>query len=496
MSHAQAATGAPRMVWRTGRWSGVWCRSLLVAGAAGLATLLVFGQSVFAGLGELLPSYDLPPYVCAVNVYDRSGRLKADCSGTLISDKQVLTAGHCIRPQATYSYRVWCHGQGTRSSPSPAAGIAVISVERHPGYSKTGIAEPGGKGILTDLALLNLAESPGLRPAALVADTKKLASLIEQSEICGLFGFGDTRSEEKQFGYLRGTVVPAASLELRGRAIISHLMRATGSGIMTLGDSGGSLSCKDSEGSWVHVGVAAGSKIYPYDEYYASVADDDPFLSGKLQRSADGKSSGCDPARWCLAAETFAETYGRYRVLATSWDKRSVTYLQRLRGDLDSFESEIQTAAPDESLEKTLQNLEKKFQRLRVIAVTQGLGRVFLVEPYSMLTFDASSPDLMRLDEPEELVAFLESLQETRGIKSTAELAPSPLFIPVRIDGETVTGTLIVYRGSSQIFLCEGIVLCRSGVFQNVIIEAGSLVANADLLNTQPSYLRIDLSAH
>jgi hypothetical protein len=235
----------------------------------------------------------------------------------------------------------------------------------------------------------------------------------------------------------------------------------------------------------------SGARLYPYDQYYASVADDNPFFAGKPQRFSTGEFSDCQPTRWCQAAEMFSEDYDEYQTLAVGWDRGSLAYLERLRKDLDTFESAVQTGAPSKSLEKTLQSLERKFERIRVITVQRGLGHVFYVEPYSVLTFDVSSRDLVQLDEPEKLGAFFGSLQESRGIKSTAELAPAPWFIPKQIEGEMVTGTLIVKRGSSQIFLCERIVLCRSGAFKDVQIKASSLAATADLLNTRPVYLDV-----
>jgi secreted trypsin-like serine protease len=83
------------------------------------------------------------------------------CTGTVISKRTVLTAGHCVDPPRTTPKEIWFGANLLQ----PEHKIAVVASKRHPGY------DDGGEEVAHDLALLELASDAPVQPSPLLRAT-------------------------------------------------------------------------------------------------------------------------------------------------------------------------------------------------------------------------------------------------------------------------------------------------------------------------------------
>jgi secreted trypsin-like serine protease len=83
------------------------------------------------------------------------------CTGTVISKRTVLTAGHCVDPPRTTPKEIW-FGVNLLQ---PEHKIKVVASKRHPGYHNA------GDEVAHDLALLELASDAPVQPSPLLRAT-------------------------------------------------------------------------------------------------------------------------------------------------------------------------------------------------------------------------------------------------------------------------------------------------------------------------------------
>jgi Trypsin len=225
-----------------------------------------------------------PAHWYAVMVGDQGGGY---CSGTLISKRTVVTAGHCYDLQDPPTRVYFDTGSPLQRQSVVANGGAV-----HPNFSDFTLSH--------DLAVVRLAADAPVQPAALLRETMN-SSFVGPT--FSFVGYGDTSAQGGGFGTRRVITLPImhvgpnANIPLPGNAPPSATdsidssqlyYRVTGKNTCT-GDSGGPAFVVRN-GLERHAGVTSfGDEDCAYD---GVVARTDSVTMGWLQQQIDANEPG------------------------------------------------------------------------------------------------------------------------------------------------------------------------------------------------------------
>jgi hypothetical protein len=204
-----------------------------------------------------------PAAVCYVEMWnDTAHGLNASpssaCTGTLIRNNRVLTAGHCVPGlKAAVRSEVSCNN-GSQI-------FGIKGFEAHPQYALNSSEFISAEDDLHDVALIDLEnpEKPGskkfITPMPLATDEQITAALENPSQ-CQLWGYGqDDYSESgKTWGILRGATIdylndPTTLANLGAGQVTDREIYIGTSVYAAPGDSGGPIVCPSSTGGMIQI---------------------------------------------------------------------------------------------------------------------------------------------------------------------------------------------------------------------------------------------------
>ena len=204
----------------------------------------------------VVPSGELPWIVLQSNYYGRW------CTGTLVTNKHVITSAHCLNDKESWNLKV--EFINAKNSPT----INVIRFIKHPDY--VGRTE-------TDIAIMELSEPVDIQPMPNIDFFKYICyELIHRIKNPVAAGFqGTTTLKKVNLSWLM--------IEECQRV---HKYALYYSGYSDNGDSGGPLFYESNNKSYI-IGVHRGSFDYKGSiAYYASFSRNVDFITGYLNLSS------------------------------------------------------------------------------------------------------------------------------------------------------------------------------------------------------------------
>merc|ERR1719454_1027494 len=227
------------------------------------------------------------------------------CGGTLVSDRAVVTASHCIPPYAqTGLITLGAHEYyNTR-----AMNVTIDSIHQHPGWNKSTR--------INDIAVIILAESVAFNNKIQPACLPNKDHCFAPGTACVATGWGYIKEGGPRSSLLREVPVRMMTREhcnkpdyYSGR-ILEGMMCAgynEGRRDACTGDSGGPLVCPLNNGRWVLAGVTSWgvgcarfkrpgvySRVADFSDWIASIIKQYPSVVGTCKPKGNGYGFGGD----------------------------------------------------------------------------------------------------------------------------------------------------------------------------------------------------------
>jgi len=388
-----------------------------------------------------------------VKLYEPSGGILDICSATLLAPRQMHSAGHCFRGDRLDSEgrlipksEVVCPN-GFRTK------IQKVTLASNYNEKK---ARQDDIERRFDSALVHLESAVDLPGIKFLKEKDSVVSLMERAAECAVFGYGGNARSGPDSEKLKGTKVDPATIEILSSGLL--YVKGIGgwnSGLVQEGDSGGSLSCRDSNGVWNHL-----ANISAMDFSYRSLLAP-LFLSAELVAGLPQKETELARENEVAASLAFhrAEVTAQFRSIEAVLSRVDPSRAHFLREGISK----------SLSTKKEAEEWMKRVKEERGAVLAKSLGKVMRVLPFTRVQLDLAD---FELESPEFLAEF-------RSEKNPFSIADQSVnhFLLEKIDGTEAVGRLQIF-GSSEYFAYEGCrhnIVCTPGIFRNVRVPVDRL---------------------
>jgi len=388
--------------------------------------------SSFAALGPDFEFHQRPHSVCAIEFYvgPEKEKLSEVCSAVVIGPKLMLSAAHCTPNLLDRPYKIICRNE---------VNTQIVQTIKNENVQLDQLRFSDDKRKY-DTALLTLSHDITTPNMEVVSTREKTEKLLDETNQCGIFGFGGFHHQDRQKGHSTSAKLAPSQIEFDGDLIRVNGHKARAVGLVEPGDSGGSLACLNPESKrWVHIAQVSGRTMQGISLFAPTYLFHDQLKKYEALNLDD------------QGEELKEEWQKNDELLAT---QRCQKVLER------SGATDIQV--DDYNSCKQLQEnyLRDEFRAGRQIKTR--LQKFTLVE----------------LDQHEGMIQLSNQRDASRLLQSSNPFSTVDhtfnQFAVTKIEGDTVTGDLKIF-GYSDNFGCFENILCEGGDFKNVKVSISDL---------------------
>lgn len=400
---------------------------------------LYFYNPSWAVLGINFQNSERHHAVCAIEFFERGTQTVSEiCSAVVVGKRDLLTAAHCTPSLPVRDHRIFCRGQ-------IEAKINLVVMNSQVDLERLRFIEEERR---FDTALIKVdrdLEIPAIRYSV---DQRETQDLISKTQVCGVFGHGGFRERLRNAGYSTNARIQPEQIQFDDDLIRIKGYGGFNSGLVEHGDSGGSLSCMNEAGDWVHIAQVSG-RTMSAESLFAPVY----FLSEDLLEQG---VHSIDPK-----LDNFLEVSKHWRQT-----DRQMELEKCLKSHLFFVSEEfIKTEDPKLDIKRCeaskLQELKSRLKKTEEVTLK--------IRPYSLIEVEQKIESLVISHQPS-----IERLLTTGNPFSTVD--HKYMQFKVRsVDDLYAYGDVNIF-GYSEYFNCSENILCDGGLYKNIKVKLDDLL--------------------